>query len=126
GGRAFAAAGPRAREPGARPWALSGPAPPRHVVHLVGEILFVAIVALVLVGALEQLHLVARLLLALDEVDDLMDVAVGDVRSVEALHARRPRRQEEHVPLAEQALGADAVEDRARVRARRHLEREAR
>ena len=56
----------------------------------------------------------------------LVDLVVGDERAVQALHARRARRQEEHVALAEQALGADRVEDRARVDARRHLERDAR
>jgi hypothetical protein len=53
---------------------------------------------LVVVAALEQLHLVARLLLALDELDDLVDVGVGHERAVEALHARRPRRKKSMSP----------------------------
>src|SRR5215510_332066 len=52
--------------------------PHGHVVHLVAEILFVASLAVFAVGALEQLHLVAWRLLLLDEVDDPVDLGVGD------------------------------------------------
>jgi hypothetical protein len=60
------------------------------------------------------------------KVDDAMDLLVGHEGAVQALHARRARRQEQHVALAQQALGADGVEDGARVGARGDLERETR
>jgi hypothetical protein len=40
------------------------------------------------------------------------DVGVRHERAVQALHSRRAGREEEHVALAEEALGADRVEDR--------------
>src|SRR5439155_11828962 len=111
-------------EPGERRLAVLGHEPHGQVVHLVREVLVLALVALVLV-ALEELHLVVRLLLALDEVHHPVDVGVGDERAVQALDARRAGREEEQVPLAEQALRAARVEDGARVDARGHLKGDA-
>ena len=59
-------------------------------------------------------------------VDERRDLALGDEGAVQALQLRGARRQEEHVARAQQVLGAVLVEDRARVDARRDLERDAR
>ena len=48
-------------------------------------------------------------------LDDQRDLLLADVRALEPLEPRGAERLEEHVPLAEQALGAGLVEDHARV-----------
>src|SRR5438046_6907269 len=106
-----------ALQPGDRRLAVLGDEPHRHVVHLVGQVLAVLALALLVVAALEQRHLVARLLLALDEVDHVVDVAVRDEGAVQALDARRAGRQEEHVALAAPALAAARGPGGARGRA---------
>ena len=67
-----------------------------------------------------------RLALLAQEAGQPRALLLGDVRPVQADAARRGRRQEQHVALAEQLLGAVAVENRARVGLRRHAERDAR
>src|SRR5262249_39358588 len=86
--RAVVADAQPALQPGDRRLPVLGPQLDGHVVHLVGEVLALVALALLVVAALEQLHLVARLLLALDEVDDAVDVGVGDEGAVEPLDAR--------------------------------------
>ena len=69
---------------------------------------------------------VGRLALLAQEAGEPRALLLGDVRAVQADEARRGRRQEQHVALAEQLLGAVAVENRPRVDLRRHAERDAR
>ena len=69
---------------------------------------------------------VDRLALLAQEAGQPRALLLGDVRAVQADEPRRRRRQEQHVALAEQLLGAVAVENRARVDLRRHAERDAR
>ena len=49
----------------------------------------------------------------------------GNIRPLETRGLRLPRRNEEHVPVAEQRLGAHAVDDRAAVHLRCHAKRDA-
>ena len=60
----------------------------------------------------------------LDELDDALDLRVADPRALCA-DEKAVLRLEEHVALADQVLGAARVKDRARVDARRGLERDA-
>ena len=69
---------------------------------------------------------VDRLALLAQEAGQPRRLLLGDVGAVQADVPRRGRRQEQHVALAEQLLGAVAVENRARVDLRRHAERDAR
>src|SRR5919202_233016 len=62
-------------------------------------------------GRLEQALVELLLPLRAALLDDQRDLLLGHERALEALEARRPQRLEEHVALAEQALGARLVED---------------
>ncbi len=77
-------------------------------------------------AAFEQSLDVLRLAQLLQVLDDAMHFAVRHERAVHALRVAGSRRQEQHVALAEQRLGAHLVENRARVDLARHLERNAR
>ena len=69
-------------------------------------------------GALRRLEQrLVELLLALAPalLDDQRDLLLAHVGALDALEARRAERLEEHVALAEQALGAGRVEDDAAV-----------
>src|SRR3954462_15023644 len=59
-------------------------------------------------------------------LDDERDLLLRHVRALHALQPGGAERLEEHVALAEQALGAGLVEDHARVRLRRNGERDPR
>src|SRR5262249_62124152 len=85
----------------------------RQVVELIRDVLDVVAVGVLRVLALEQRHLVAWLLLALDEVDDAVDVLVRYEGSVQPDDSRRTRRQEEHVSFAEEAFCTYRVENGA-------------
>ena len=67
-----------------------------------------------------------RLALLAQEAGQPRALLFRDVRTVQAQAARRGRRQEQHVALAEELLGAVGVENRPRVGLRRHAERNAR
>src|SRR5689334_5576854 len=81
------------------------------IVHLIVFVL-AAGAALHLFLGFEDLGAVARLRLPADELDDLFDLLVGDEGAVDAREPRRPGREEQHIAFAQQALGADRVEDR--------------
>ena len=59
------------------------------------------------------------------ELDHGGDLFFRDERRVQAMHARRSRRQVEHVAASQQRFGAIGVENGARVDLGRHAERNA-
>ena len=95
------------------------------VVHLV--LLAVAALGSGGVGRrrLQQRLVVGRLRLPLEVLDEPLDLVLRDEGAVDALELVRPRRQVEHVALAEQQLGAVGVEHDARVDLRGDVERHA-
>ncbi len=66
-------------------------------------------------------EIVGRALRA-EAFDDLVDVFVADIGSLRADELRRAGRKEEQIAIAEEAFGADVVEDDLRVDAACHLE----
>src|SRR5690348_10173854 len=77
----------------------------------------------VLVARLDDVQVVDRAALRLEELDDAVDLALVDVAAVQALRCRAAIR-EQHVAGTEQCLGAVLVEDRARVDLRCDRERD--
>src|SRR5919106_1552410 len=65
---------------------------------------------------LEQRLVQVLLALAPGLLDEESDLVLGDESALDALETGGPERLEEHVALAEEALGATAVEDHAAVR----------
>ena len=70
---------------------------------------------LVVLDLVEQVLAQLGLALAAPERRQRLDLRLVDVGALDALQPRRADRREEHVALAEQRLGAVAVEDHARV-----------
>src|SRR5690349_9863998 len=79
--------------------------------------LAVVVPALVLEHLRRLQQALVELLLALGTalLDDQRDLLLGHERTLEPLQARGAERLEEHVALAEQALGTGLVENHARV-----------
>ena len=75
---------------------------------------------------LMDFHLVARLALLGDEIDDALDFLVGDQRALGANQFRRAGRQVEHVAFAEQFVRAHGIENGARIHFRGDLEGDTR
>src|ERR1039458_246723 len=74
----------------------------------------------------EERLVVLRRRLLLPAIHDAADFRLGDEGPVEADEARRSRRKEQHVALAQQVLGAHAVEDGARIHPGGHAEADPR
>jgi hypothetical protein len=77
-------------------------------------------------GAIRKDWSYSGLRLRLPEIHHAVDFGLGDERAVNARQRRRAGRQEQHVALAQQVLGAHHVEDGAAVHARGHAEADAR
>ena len=77
-------------------------------------------------GRFEQRLVEVLLALRAALLDDERDLLLAHVGALEALEPRRAERLEEHVALAEEALGARPVEDDARVGLARDRERDPR
>src|SRR5204863_8647788 len=84
-------------------------------VVLVGRELAVALVRSRLLARGEQRLVELGLALAGPVADDPRDLVLGDEGALDPLQARGADRTEQHVALAEEALGAALVEDHPRV-----------
>ena len=82
--------------------------------------------ASVALGSLEERLVELLLALGAALLDDERDLLLADVRALDALEPRRAERLEQHVPLAQERLGAGLVEDDAAVRLARDGERDPR
>src|SRR5688572_15139735 len=73
-----------------------------------------------------NVHFVTRFALPRDKINDALDFVIHNERTLGTNQLRRPRRQIEHVPFAEQLIGPNRVENRPRIHVRGDLERYAR
>ena len=92
----------------------------RVVQH--GILVGVQLLRLNIGGQLQQLLLERGLALLSAGLDDAPGLVLGDVGALHTQHLGRAERLVEHVPCAQQRLGAVHVQDHARVGLRRHGE----